>query len=157
MAHPPKPMSPHRSPTRPRGGNQGVRGLSLTDFMRNDPGYTAAAIDRDRWFALLTLGTFLTLLTTSMSMLFGFPLVVVVIPAAFLLYAMVRWAVRNQRAARMLRPWLEANPYHGPAPSILGPLRQLALYQPTLVAVAIAAVLLGLIILAVVGRHHLPK
>jgi hypothetical protein len=125
--------------------------------MRNDPDYIAAATARDRWFALVTLGTILTLLTTSMSILFGFPLVVVVIPAAFMLYAIARCAVLNQRATRTLRPWLEANPYHGPAPWILGPLRQLAVRQPTLVGVAISAVLLGLIILAVVGRHHLPK
>lgn len=157
MAHPPEPTSPHRSPARPRGGDHHVRGLSLTDFMRNDPGYIAAKLDRDQWFALVTLATILTLLTTSMSMLLGFPLVVVVIPAAFMLYAMARWAVRNQRAARMLRPWLEANPYHGPAPRILGPLRQLALNQPTLVGVAISAILLALMLLVVVGRHHLPR
>ncbi len=150
-------MSPHQSPARQRGGDHGVRGLSLTDFMRNDPDYIAAASARDRWFALVTLGTILTILTTSMSILFGFPLVVVVIPAPFMLYAMARCGVLNQRVARTLRPWLEANPYHGPAPGILGPLRRLALHQPTLVGVAISAILLGLMLLVVVGRHHLPK
>jgi hypothetical protein len=134
--------------------DHGAHGQSLTDFMRNDPGYSAAALDRDRWFALLTLGTVLTLLTTSMGILFGFPLVVVVIPAAFMLYSMARWAVRQQRAAKMLRPWIEANPYHGPAPRIVGPLRGLALHQPTIVGLAIAAVLFGLILLATFGRHH---
>ena len=103
---------------------------------------------------MLTLGTVLTLLTTSMGMLFGFPLVVVVIPATFMLFSMARCAVRNQRAAKMLRPWIEANPYHGPAPSIVGPLRGFVLRHPTFVGLAISAVLLGLLILATFGRHH---
>jgi hypothetical protein len=56
MAHPPESTPPHRSPARPRGGDRGVRGLSLTDFMRNDPGYIAAKLDRDQWFAGLKFG-----------------------------------------------------------------------------------------------------
>lgn len=119
------------------------------------PEYRAASLQRDRWFALGTLGTILALVSTAIGMLFSPALIIVLAPAAFTLYAFARFFILEQRAAKLLVPWMATHPYQGRAPKILGTFRRLALTQPIAVGVVISAAIFGLLMLVILVRHHL--
>jgi len=119
------------------------------------PEYRAVALLRDRWFAMGILGAILTLIATGIGIVFSPLLVLLVAPAGFMLYAFARFAILDQRSGKLLAPWIDAHPYRGPAPKILGTLRRLSLTHPLVAALVILATLLGRFLLIITARHHL--
>jgi hypothetical protein len=118
--------------------------------------YEAAKLRADRWYRFGMAGAILTLGSIAVGILYGPALTIAVVPAGFTLYSFARFAVRGQEAARLLRPWLQANPYEGPAPKVLGPLRAIVYTQPAIVGLVVTVIIVGAVLLAITIRHHLP-
>jgi hypothetical protein len=106
-----------------------------------------AARDRDRWYGVVILSVVSSMLVIALTYwtIFAWVLEVATIP--FGIYASVRFAALDQRSGRLLSPWLEQNPYTGPAAGFLNPLRTFALTHPFPIGITISAVIVGLTVL----------
>src|SRR2546427_11063817 len=85
--------------------------------------YYVASFRADRWFGLMTLTTILLLLSVSATYRFKAAWLAFPIFAILIIVAAVRWIVHAQRASTFARVWDEEHPYRGPAPKVLGPIR----------------------------------
>lgn len=116
--------------------------------------YLVVAGERDRWFRLGIGGVLAAMLVTAASYAYRPLLVALLATGGFVIFAAVRFAVLDQKSARLLEPWLEANPYRGPGQRLIGPLRRFAITHPLLVGLGISLFLLALLVGGLVARHR---
>jgi hypothetical protein len=94
------------------------------------------------------------MLVTAASYAYRPMLVALLATGGFVIFAVVRFAVLDQKSGRLLEPWLEANPYRGRGQHLVGPLRRFAITHPLLAGVTIALFLFALLVGGLVARHR---
>ena len=108
--------------------------------------YLAVARERDKWFAFGIAAIVGAMMIVAAADVFPPALVLVLVPAAAATYAAIRFAKLDVQSGKLLKPWLAANPYLGPASALLNPLRLLVLTHPLQAALLFSALVLGILI-----------
>jgi hypothetical protein len=117
--------------------------------------YLVVARERDRWFGLGIFGVLVTLAVIGRADLYWPILLALPGPAAFVMFAAVRFNKLDNKSGRLLEPWLERNPYRGRWKRWVAPLRRFALTHPLPVGLSVSVFLFALLLLALIARHHL--
>jgi hypothetical protein len=118
------------------------------------PEYVEVAQRRDRWYGLVILSIVAIMLVIALSYLAPAALLLELLTIPFLIYAVIRFAVLDQRSGRLLSPWLDQNPYTGPAAKLLNPMRGFAVTHGFPVGTILGIVALGLIVFIAFLLHR---
>ena len=112
------------------------------------PEYFSAAYSTDRWFGAASL--MFVLLLTCVAATYGFRPAWLGVPIFGLvtIICTVRWFQCGQEATRYVKKWYSLHPYRGPAPRLVGPIRNFMVAQPFVAGVIIAVTLLGILAIA---------